>query len=411
MTTVSAERILTDLHDDIQNGLIGVVMVKDQSRFGRSYIEVGMYVERFKEMGVRFIAVDNGYDSMQSDYDMMFPMRNVINEYYAREASKKTKSAKMAKARAGQFIGSKPPFGYKPDPNDRHHLIVDEPAAEVVRRIFQLAAQGTGYNKTAKIFREEKVLTTIAYFNLHNPDYFKSDYWRKEFDWHVTSIRAILENEVYLGKLVYGKKKNKSMKSKLKVKNDRKDWIVADDCHEAIISRELWDRAHKMLESKRRTLSSEEVQMFAGLVYCASHYITYDTLYTLVFCDIQKIIFDFRSDKERFRKFLDSSSQNNSEKKIEHLEKELRQKLSRIEDVEKVIGKLYEDYALGKITESRYRQMITSYEKEENEILNELIEKIVVHHKEKSYDSRTFQQIGIYYRFVEKIGAEVQKAA
>lgn len=476
------------MYDDITNGLIGAVIVKDQSRFGRSYIEVGMYVERFKEMGVRFIAADDGYDSMQSDYDMMFPMRNVINEYYAREASKKTKSAKIAKAKAGQFIGSKPPFGYKLDPNDRHHLIVDEPAAEVVRRIFQLAAQGTGYNKTAKIFREEKVLTPIAYFNLHNPDYFKSDYWRKEFDWHVTSIRAILENEVYLGKLVYGKKRNKSMKSKLKVKNDRKDWIVADDCHEAIISRELWDRAHKMLESKRRTLSSGEVQMFAGLVYCAdcghaltysqkkrkdgtyhgayscwmykthgkeycaSHYITYDTLYTLVFCDIQRIIFGCRENKEEFMKFLDRKSHDSGGRKLKQFEDELAQKLSRLDDIQRVTGRLYEDHALEKITESRYRQMITSYEKEESEILtslpklkgeieklksqsaasdrflnvinkytfinelsaeilNELIEKIVVHHKEKSGDGRTFQQIEIYYRFVGKIGADAQKAA
>ena len=124
---------------------------------------------------------------------------------YARDVSKKTKAAKKAKARDGQFIGSKAPFGYKIDPNDRHHLIVDEPAAQVVKRIFRLASEGVGYNKMAKIFREEKVLTPIAYFNLNNPDYFKSDYWRKEFDWHVTSIRAILNNEVYLGKLVYGK--------------------------------------------------------------------------------------------------------------------------------------------------------------------------------------------------------------
>ncbi|MFR9035835.1 MAG: recombinase family protein [Ruminococcus sp.] len=147
---------------------------------------------------------------------------------YARDVSKKTKAAKKAKARDGQFIGSKAPFGYKIDPNDRHHLIVDEPAAQVVKRIFRLASEGVGYNKMAKIFREEKVLTPIAYFNLNNPDYFKSDYWRKEFDWHVTSIRAILNNEVYLGKLVYGKQRNKSMKSKEKVRNPKEDWIVVE---------------------------------------------------------------------------------------------------------------------------------------------------------------------------------------
>ena len=162
------------MREDIENGRIDTVIVKDQSRFGRSYIEVGMYVEEFKDKGVRFIAVDDGYDSMKSDYDMMFPMRNVINEYYAREASKKTKSAKKAKAKEGQYIGSRPPFGYKLDPKDRHHLVVDEPAAETVRRIFRLAAQGVGYNRMTKMFREEKLLTPIAYFNQHNPDYYKS---------------------------------------------------------------------------------------------------------------------------------------------------------------------------------------------------------------------------------------------
>ncbi|HBI52508.1 MAG TPA: hypothetical protein DDX72_06965, partial [Ruminococcaceae bacterium] len=119
------------------------------------------------------------------------------------EASKKTRSAKNAKAKAGQFIAAKAPFGYKLDPNDRHHLIVDEPAAEIVRRIFTLASQGNGFTRIAKILREEKVLTPITYFNQNNPDYYKSDYWRQEFDWHCESVRVIINNEVYLGKLVY----------------------------------------------------------------------------------------------------------------------------------------------------------------------------------------------------------------
>lgn len=265
------------MYNDINNGKINLVIVKDLSRFGRNYIEVGAYVEEFKESGVRFIAADDNYDSLVNSDDLMFPMKNVINEMYARDVSKKTKAAKKAKARAGQYIGSKPPFGYKLDPNDRHHLIVDEPAAEVVRRIFRLAAEGVDYNKMAKIFRAEKVLTPIAYFNLHNPDYFKSDYWRKEFDWHVTSIRVILNNEVYLGKLVYGKQRCKSMKSKSVVKNPREDWIIVDNCHEPVISQELWDTVQKILNSKHRPAKTGEVQMFAGLLYCADcgHALTY----------------------------------------------------------------------------------------------------------------------------------------
>ena len=468
------------MREDIENGRIDTVIVKDQSRFGRSYIEVGMYVEEFKDKGVRFIAVDDGYDSMKSDYDMMFPMRNVINEYYAREASKKTKSAKRAKAKEGQYIGSRPPFGYKLDPKDRHHLVVDEPAAETVRRIFRLAAQGVGYNRMTKIFREEKLLTPIAYFNQHNPDYYKSDYWRGDFDWHVTSIRVILDNEVYLGKLVYGKQKNKSMKSKEKVKCPRDEWIVVENCHEPIISQELWDTVHKILAAKHRPTQSGKVQIFAGLVYCsdcghaltysqkkksdgtyhgayscwmykthgkeycASHYITYDVLYQLVFCDLQKMIGCCAKDIIGFRKFLQSKCKSSSRRQLESIVNEAERKQTRLKEIDKILSKLYEDSALGKIPESRYEQMSEKYEQEQKElsqgilqlkqefdevkkqkdasdrfinivkkytysneldanILNELIDRIVVHHAEKDQSGRTSQQIEIYYRFIGRL--------
>ena len=431
--------------------------------------------------------MSDNYDSMKNENDMMFPMRNVLNDYFAREASIKTKTAKKAKAKAGQYIGSKPPFGYKLDPNDRHHLVIDEPAAETVRRIFRMAAQGIGYNKTTKIFREEKVLTPIAYFNLHNPDYFKSDYWRKEFDWHVTSIRVILENEVYLGKLIYGKQRCKSMKSKEKVKVPREDWIIVENCHEPIISQELWDEAHRMMSTKRRPTLTGEVQMFAGLLYCAdcghaltysqkkrkdgtyhgayscwmykthgkeycaSHYITYDVVYKLVLKDVRRLLKSYRKNKDEFRSFLDSKCSDSSAKKVIQLEHELEKAQGRIAEIDHLLNKLYEDNALGKISDDRYAQMTKTFEEEQAElknsipeltyeittlrarsdaadkftkvidsytdikelnadILNELIDKIVVHHKEKLY-GKTYQQVEIYYRFVGELKETVAKAA
>lgn len=122
----------------------------------------------------------------------------------------------------------------------------------------------------AKMFRAEHVLTPIAYFNLHNPDYFKADYWRQEFDWHVTSIRAILNNEVYLGKIIYGKQRSKSMKSKSKVNVPREDWIVMENYHEPIISQELWDTVHKIMSTKHHPAKTGEVQIFAGLIRCSN---------------------------------------------------------------------------------------------------------------------------------------------
>lgn len=475
---------------DIDEGKINLVIVKDFSRFGRNYVEAGMYVQRFTDSNIRFIAADDNYDSLVNSDDLLFPIKNVVNEMYARDVSKKTKAAKKAKARDGQFIGSKAPFGYKIDPNDRHHLIVDEPAAQVVKRIFRLASEGVGYNKMAKIFREEKVLTPIAYFNLNNPDYFKSDYWRKEFDWHVTSIRAILNNEVYLGKLVYGKQRNKSMKSKEKVRNPKEDWIVVENCHEPIITQELWDTVHKILNAKHRPAKAGEVQMFAGLLYCsdcghcltysqkqrkdgsyhgayscwmykthgkeycASHYITFDTIYELVLIDIQRNLFQYRKNTDKFKSILSRKYQSDSQKQAEQITLEYEQKQKRCEELDKIISRLYEDNVLGRIGDERYESMSQSYELEQVEIkkalpilkskidelkrqsdcadnfinvikkytiidkldaaiLNELIDKIVVHHKEQAEDGRTFQQIEIYYRFVGKLGTEneLSKAA
>lgn len=475
---------------DIDEGKINLVIVKDLSRFGRNYVEAGMYVQRFTDSNIRFIAADDNYDSLVNSDDLLFPIKNVVNEMYARDVSKKTKAAKKAKARDGQFIGSKAPFGYKIDPNDRHHLIVDEPAAQVVKRIFRLASEGVGYNKMAKIFREEKVLTPIAYFNLNNPDYFKSDYWRKEFDWHVTSIRAILNNEVYLGKLVYGKQRNKSMKSKEKVRNPKEDWIVVENCHEPIITQELWDTVHKILNAKHRPAKAGEVQMFAGLLYCsdcghcltysqkqrkdgsyhgayscwmykthgkeycASHYITFDTIYELVLIDIQRNLFQYRKNTDKFKSILSRKYQSDSQKQAEQITLEYEQKQKCCEELDKIISRLYEDNVLGRIGDERYESMSQSYELEQVEIkkalpilkskidelkrqsdcadnfinvikkytiidkldaaiLNELIDKIVVHHKEQAEDGRTFQQIEIYYRFVGKLGTEneLSKAA
>ena len=475
---------------DIDEGKINLVIVKDLSRFGRNYVEAGMYVQRFTDSNIRFIAADDNYDSLVNSDDLLCPIKNVVNEMYARDVSKKTKAAKKAKARDGQFIGSKAPFGYKIDPNDRHHLIVDEPAAQVVKRIFRLASEGVGYNKMAKIFREEKVLTPIAYFNLNNPDYFKSDYWRKEFDWHVTSIRAILNNEVYLGKLVYGKQRNKSMKSKEKVRNPKEDWIVVENCHEPIITQELWDTVHKILNAKHRPAKAGEVQMFAGLLYCsdcghcltysqkqrkdggyhgayscwmykthgkeycASHYITFDTIYELVLIDIQRNLFQYRKNTDKFKSILSRKYQSDSQKQAEQITLEYEQKQKRCEELDKIISRLYEDNVLGRIGDERYESMSQSYELEQVEIkkalpilkskidelkrqsdcadnfinvikkytiidkldaaiLNELIDKIVVHHKEQAEDGRTFQQIEIYYRFVGKLGTEneLSKAA
>jgi len=173
--------------------------------------------------------------------NILMPITNVINSLYARDCSRKVKAAHRARAKDGKYIGGHAPFGYVKDPNDRHHLIIDPPAAEVVKQIFKMFAEGIGYVRTTKILREQKILNPQAYFNQNNPDYYKSEYWRKPFDWYATSVRVILSNRIYLGQLVFGKTKCKGFYNKKRVPAPEDEWIVVEGTHEPIISRELWD--------------------------------------------------------------------------------------------------------------------------------------------------------------------------
>ena len=234
--------------EDIESGKVNTVIVKDLSRFGREYAQMGMYIEHyFEQKNVRFISVAESIDSAKGLDNLVLPFTNVINSFYARQASTKTRAAHQARARSGMFMGSRAPFGYQKDPNDRHHLIVDPPAADVVRDIFRMFADGIGYVRMTKILREKGVLNSQAYFNQNNPNYYKSDYWRKPFDWHASSIRTILENPVYLGKVVFGRSKTKGFFDKRRVETDEPEWIIVDNTHEALITQELWDTVHQTI--------------------------------------------------------------------------------------------------------------------------------------------------------------------
>lgn len=463
--------------DDIEAGKINMVIVKDLSRFGREYAQMGMYIEHyFEEKGVRFISVAENIDSKNGIDNLVLPFTNVINSFYARQASSKTKAAKEARAKSGMFLGSHAPFGYLKDPNDRHHLIVDPPAAEVVQEIFRLFADGVGYVRMTKILRERGILNPQAYFNQNNPDYYKnSDYWRKPYDWHATSIRVILNNPVYLGKLVYGRSKTKGFFDKRREDVPEDEWIVTENTHEPLISQELWDTVHQMMKAKRRESGKGEVQHFAGLVKCAdcgsslnvnydkkcgrytgfscwvyknygkgrctSHAIGWKTLNQLVLEDIRRNAQVAKLASEDYMNMLISMKTEKQAKEINRCKRELKKVDKRLGELEKILTKLYEDAALEKISEERYQSMATSYEREQDalkseqealsaeiaqseevyknverflpliqkytditelnaHILNELIEKIVVHEKQVDADGVKSQEVDIHYKFI-----------
>lgn len=462
---------------DIEAGRVNTVIVKDLSRFGREYAQMGLYIEHyFEEKGVRFLSLAENIDSSQGLNNLVLPFTNVINSLYARQASEKTKAAHRARAKNGMFLGSRAPYGYQKDPSDRHHLIVDPEAAEVVKEIFRMFADGIGYVRMTKILRERNILNPQAYFNQNNPDYYKhSDYWRKPFDWHATSVRAILNNPVYLGKLTFGKTKTKGFFDKRRVATEESDWIVVEHTHEPLVSQELWDTVHQMMKARRRENSSGHVQPFAGLVKCAgcgsslnasydkkkgkytgfscwvyknygkqrctSHAIGWQTLNRLVLEDIRCNAQVAKLAAARYVGVLLRTKLEKEKGETVRAERELKKAEKRIGELDKILAKLYEDQALGKISEARYQAMAPGYEAEQASlqervsrlreqlahtqevqdnveqfvpliqkytdiqeltpyILNELIEKIIVHEKKVDEDGSKSQLVEIHYKFV-----------
>lgn len=468
------KRMLNDLESHRAN----LVIVKDLSRFGREYAQMGMYIENdFEDWNIRFISIGENIDTLNGTDEILMPITNVINSQYAKECSRKTKQAHRALAKEGKFIGSRAPFGYIKDPKDRHHLLVDEEAASVVRSIFKMFCDGIGYVRMTKILREKKILNPQAYFNKNNPDYYKSDYWRQNFDWHATSIRVILNNPVYLGQTTFGRTKVKGKTKKKKVATDKSEWIVVKNTHEPIIDKTTWNLAHDIMKNRRRETKSGETQMFAGLVKCSdcgsalnvsrnaktgkytsfscwvyknygkerctSHAIGYKTLYNIVLENIRRQAECASVQKEKYLEMLKNQMAEKATQNIKSVKSELKKITKRIAQLEKILNKLYEDRALEKITEERYLLMNSSYENEYNElkkrqnvltqqiskiettecnaetftnliekylnitelnarILNELIDKIVVHEKE-IINGEKFQMVEIYYKFVGTI--------
>lgn len=460
---------------DLERHKANVVIVKDLSRFGREYAQMGMYIENdFEDWNIRFISIGENIDTLNGTDGILMPITNVINSHYAKECSRKTKQAHRALAKEGKFIGSRAPFGYIKDPNDRHHLIVDEEAAAVVKDIFKMFCNGIGYGKMTKILRERKVLNPQAYFNKNNPDYYKSDYWRQDFDWHVTSIRALLNNPVYLGQTTFGRTKVKGRVKKTKVATDESEWIVVENTHEPLVDKATWDLVHEIMKNRRRETKRGEVQMFAGLVKCAdcgsalnvsynskrqaftsfscwvyknygkerctSHSIGYKTLYNIVLEDIRRQAESVKDSKTDYLAKLQNQLVSRSNQDLKKFKSELKKAERRLEQLDKIMSKLYEDRALEKISEERYISMNSKYEAEYIElsergkhlkteletadeslvnayqfvdmvekyvdiqelnarILNELIEKIVVHEKE-IINGEKYQTVEIYYKFI-----------
>lgn len=253
---------------DIEAGNVNCVIVKDLSRFGRDYIDTGKYLERyFPDNEVRFISITDHIDSMKQVYDMLLPIKNIFNEQYARDISKKVHASMKTKQRAGEFIGAFASYGYKKSPADKNKLVIDEYAAEVVRKIFKRYIEGYGKIRIASMLNEEGIVCPSEYKKINGDNYRNSNRLESTSYWTYSTINRILQNEMYIGNMVQNKKSQK-MRGKPKAQ-DREDWIVVKGTHEAIIDDETWSKVQDLRKRRTRSLDlNSNISIFAGFLKC-----------------------------------------------------------------------------------------------------------------------------------------------
>ena len=392
---------------DAEEGKISTVIVKDMSRFGRDYIMVGYYTEiYFSNLDIRFIAINDNVDSnIQTENDLT-PFKNVFNEWYARDTSKKIRAVFKAKGNSGKHLTTNPPFGYKKDPNDKDKWIIDDEAAATVRRIFQMYVDGYRISEIGHKLTEEKVETPILYYmNRGIKTNARSEY--PEI-WDLMSIKYILSQTAYAGHTVNFQTAVKSYKTKKQVNLPRNQWVIFRNTQEAIIDEKTFETVQQMRKAKRARTKYNEPNMFSGLLYCADcgnhltiqrvarnrkmdnfscatyrkkkkglcscHRILVSDLETIVKEDLQKVCeYVFLHEKEFTDEYL-SGSKKETVKFQAKTKTELKRLSERQEEIGKIIRKLYEDNVCGRITDERFDFLAKSYEDEGNELKTKIQE-------------------------------------
>ena len=417
----------------IENGDIGTVIVKDMSRVGRDYLQVGFYTEVFfREKGVRFIAVSNGVDSTNNTSSEFAPFLNIMNEWYLRDCSRKITAVLRAKGKEGKPITSNPPYGYVKSPDDKNLWLIDEEAAEVVKKIFRLTVEGMGPYQIAKRLMAEKVEKPSYYQATRQRGNFKTmcDF-ETPYNWTGGSVVRILERPEYMGDTVNFRSHKESYKDKKAVKNSSEDILVFQDTHEPIIDRRTWYLVQELRKTVRRVDTSGEGSLLTGKLYCAdcggkmhyrrsttragrdwrgipngevqhtsagfncstynssrkkykqvccSHSIKEDTVKQLILESIRYALKSVRMDEAAFIKSMRSASEVRDKGEVKKLKTDLAKKEKRFADLDLLIKKVYEDNAMGKLPDRRYEMLSSDYEKEQQEIeisMREIQEKLM----------------------------------
>ena len=466
---------------EIEAGRVGTVIVKDMSRFGRNYLQVGFYTEMmFPKKNVRFIAVNNGVDSVNPADNDFTPFLNSMNEWYAKDTSKKIKAVFKAKTRDGKRVSGAVPYGYYRKPEDKQTLYVDEASASVVRRIFQLACDGMGATAIADTLSEDKILIPSAYARQNHPEDCQCTNYHDPYTWNATTVGYILNRREYLGHTVLGKTTRDNFKTKRKRIANEDELLVFYNTHEAIIDQETYDKAQRMRKrvSPRRN-SEKPAHRLSGLLYCADcgsrlayinskpkdgkiydsnqafrcsryhnkyhsctgHYIKASTIEMLIYQAAKRVSQYVLKDEKEFVEQLKAQYELQCEKDNTDDKKELLEAKRRMMDLDDLIKGLYDNFTLGRLPERQFNRLMTEYDTEQSSLeqriseletateristkavqidkfvrlvkkyrdfeelttpmLNDFIEKVVIHEAEGGRTKDRTQQVDIYFNFI-----------
>ena len=419
--------------EDIENGEISTVIVKDMSRFGRDHIMVGYYTQYvFPEADVRFIAIYDQVDSTSGIEDDITPFKNILNEMYAKDCSRKIKAVLKAKGSNGKHLSSRPPYGYIRDPENKDRWIIDEEAAKVVREAFNLCMQGYGPSQITRIFNERGYITPTVKKDI------KWDYTGGYELWSRATVCNILQTVEYLGHTVNFKFYKKSYKSKKYYANDKDDWVIFENTQEPIIDQATFNTVQKLRESKRRPSDMGEPSALSGMVYCADcgkkmylvrsvckrhinhlccssykkaklatctyHRISVDALTEMILDDLRYTVRFAKEHKQKFLETLEQKAETATRKELSANLKELEESEKRIKSLDKIIQMLFENKVEGTISEERFLKMSESYEQEQRQ-LNErvrILKSSVDKAKAQSNNAQLFMaQVNKYSDFTE----------
>lgn len=411
--------------EDIEAGKINCVVTKDLSRLGRNYILTGQYTELyFPSRGVRYIAINDGVDSANGESEIA-PFKNIINEWVARDTSRKVKSAMKVRFAEGAHYGAYAPLGYRKDPDAKGKLLIDEETRWIIEKIFDLASHGMGAAKITKTLIEEKVPTS-AWLNFQKygtfAHIFEGQPESKRYLWTIGQVKNLMKDETYIGNSVHNKQSTVSFKSRKKIRKPEEEWYRVEDTHEPLVEKEVFRQVQEQIKGRRRERKDRTTQIFAGLVkcadcgwslrfgtnnqnktpyshfscsyygqfgkgYCSAHYIRYDVLYAYVLSRLQYWSQEAEHDEGNLLYRLLKTGDRERAAAKKKAASELKKAEKRQREIDTLFMKMYEDRAAEKITERNFSMLSTKYQNEQaklSETIQTLQERLAKSEQENS---------------------------